>query len=69
MFVETKLNCGSCAFFDTFYVDKQPIGTMRLEGGGEIARGLCRTNCGLMFGVRDERMPCRQPKGVYKSIL
>lgn len=49
--------CGLCVHFDNFRINGEPFGC--LSDGTK--QGVCRTNLGLVSGVRLETQKCRKP--------
>ena len=59
--------CGACLCFDRRNLQGQPWGRVVIDGQ-TYDQGVCRDEKGLMFGVLNESVQCRQPKGCSKSV-
>lgn len=57
--------CGDCKFFDKHNVKGNPFGNVRLTSGGRGEGGVCRTDRGLVLGMRSPDTPCTQPRGKF----
>jgi len=63
--------CGECGNLDRYGIDGKPVGTIKLDIGGEsqeVRQGVCRAKGGLSLGIRAEIAKCVYPEFRDKLI-
>lgn len=65
METDKKSRCGDCVNFDQNTVNGSPVGTVYVDGS-MVAQGYCRGRLGLVLGILNENMPCRQVIGIFR---
>ncbi len=58
--------CGKCMWFRTNTVGGKSIGIIEIEPGKILKKGLCGAELGLLLGVLNEEVVCRQKPVAFK---